>query len=121
MESDEALSLGAYPGSRNDVFAVFPDGETGFHGSNDPQRYARQVVDTIRRVEAWWPDPDDLYITTRGNGSTGSVNSDHDSASDDDRLGSTRIEASERGVGSVARLASSPVKRSAYYVTYLVD
>ncbi|WP_369166756.1 hypothetical protein AB5J49_02180 [Streptomyces sp. R28] len=77
-----------------------------------------------------------------GNGSTGSVNSgqtqplgvsvpvdfvqnlslwDYDSASDDDLLGSIRIEESEQGAGPIARLASSPAEGSAYYVTYRVD
>ncbi|WP_220096431.1 peptidoglycan-binding protein [Streptomyces cyaneus] len=73
VNSGEAVSYGAYPGKHNDIFAVFPDEETGFqavrrylarrrdktvlevmkayapagHGSNDPQRYAQQVADAM--------------------------------------------------------------------------
>ncbi|SEP95094.1 hypothetical protein SAMN04487983_1002257 [Streptomyces sp. yr375] len=77
-----------------------------------------------------------------GNGSTGSVASgqtqplgvtvpvdfvqnlslwDHDDVSADDLLGSIRIEESERGEGPIAKLASSPVEGSVYYVTYQVN
>lgn len=67
------MGYGAYTGKHNDIFAVFPDEETGFqavrqylgkrrnltvfevmrayapagHGPNDPQRYAQQVADAL--------------------------------------------------------------------------
>ncbi|MFI1034833.1 peptidoglycan-binding protein [Streptomyces sp. NPDC020951] len=73
VRSGEAESYGAYPGKHNDIFAVFPDEETGFeavrrylsrrgdktvlevmlayapagHGSNDPHAYAQRVADAL--------------------------------------------------------------------------
>ncbi|GAA3113103.1 hypothetical protein ACFQ0X_42900 [Streptomyces rectiviolaceus] len=119
ISSGEAVSIGAYPGKHHDILAFFADDETGFHGSHDPQRYAQQVADAIRRVEGWRPDPDDLYVTTTGNGSTGSANS-----------GQTQPLGVNVPVDFVQDLflrdydsasVSSPVEGSAYYVTYLVD
>jgi len=46
---------------------------------------------------------------------------DYDSFSDDDLLGSVTILESEAGTGDVAKLASSVVEGSAYYVVYRVD
>jgi hypothetical protein len=46
---------------------------------------------------------------------------DHDSVSADDHLGSIMMEAAEQGQGEIARLASSSVEGSVYYVTYRVD
>ena len=46
---------------------------------------------------------------------------DYDTVSRDDHLGSILIEASQAGQGEVARLASSEVEGSVYYVIYRVD
>jgi Ca2+-dependent lipid-binding protein len=46
---------------------------------------------------------------------------DYDTFSNDDLLGSITILESERGMGDLAKLASSPVESSAYYVVYRVD
>jgi hypothetical protein len=46
---------------------------------------------------------------------------DYDWASDDDLLGSVTIYESEAGTGEIAKLASSAVEGSAYYVVYQVD
>ncbi|MFB7335708.1 hypothetical protein ACFC00_29350 [Streptomyces adustus] len=46
---------------------------------------------------------------------------DYDSVSSDDLLGSIRIEESELGQGPIAKLASSPIEGSVYYVTYEVN
>ncbi|OIJ63710.1 peptidoglycan-binding protein [Streptomyces mangrovisoli] len=73
ISSGEAERYGAYAGKHNDIFAVFPDEQTGFeavrqylsnrrektvldvmrayapagHGANDPQAYAQRVADTL--------------------------------------------------------------------------
>lgn len=73
VRSGEAESYGAYPGKHNDIFAIFPNEETGFeavrrylqrrgdktillvmkayapagHGSNDPQSYAQRVAGAL--------------------------------------------------------------------------
>jgi hypothetical protein len=46
---------------------------------------------------------------------------DHDIVSADDHLGSIMMSADEQGKGEVARLASSSVEGSVYYVIYRVD
>jgi hypothetical protein len=46
---------------------------------------------------------------------------DHDTVSADDHLGSIMISASEQGSGEIARLASSSVEGSVYYIIYRVD
>lgn len=46
---------------------------------------------------------------------------DHDSVSDDDLLGSVTILTSDTGQGEVARLASSRVEGSVYYVLFTVE
>jgi hypothetical protein len=46
---------------------------------------------------------------------------DHDTISADDHLGSIMMDASEQGQGEIARLASSSVEGSVYYVIYRVD
>lgn len=46
---------------------------------------------------------------------------DHDTVSADDHLGSIMMSASEQGAGEIARLASSSVEGSVYYIIYRVD
>lgn len=46
---------------------------------------------------------------------------DYDSVSRDDHLGSIMIQASDQGRGEIAKLASSAVEGSAYYIIYRVD
>lgn len=46
---------------------------------------------------------------------------DYDSVSRDDHLGSITIPANEQGQGPQARLASSSVEGSVYYIIYRVD
>jgi hypothetical protein len=46
---------------------------------------------------------------------------DHDSISGDDHLGSVMMLAGEQGQGEIAKLASSSVEGSAYYIIYRVD
>lgn len=46
---------------------------------------------------------------------------DYDEFSDDDLLGSVTALAEEAGRGPIAKLATSPIEGSAYYVVYHVD
>ncbi|GLW46321.1 hypothetical protein Stsp02_19830 [Streptomyces sp. NBRC 14336] len=81
--------------------AVWPgNGSPGTVGSGQTQPLGVSVpVDFVQNVSLW----------------------DHDDVSSDDLLGSIRIEESERGEGPIARLATSSVEGSLYYVTYRVD
>lgn len=84
------------------------------------------------REQALWPPPD-TEIEMRPDQSVAPGVSidfafsqnlslwDYDTVSRDDHLGSIMIEASEQGAGEIARLASSSIEGSVYYVVYRVD
>ncbi|MFJ9154251.1 hypothetical protein ACIRP7_40850 [Streptomyces sp. NPDC102270] len=81
--------------------AVWPgNGSTGTVGSGQTQPLGVTVpVEFVQNLSLW----------------------DFDDVSSDDLLGSIRIEVSERGEGPIAKLATSPVEGSVYYVTNRVD